>query len=491
MKQSLTRLFSRSQAFADAPYSEPAGLADARAARRAKSTLIVIAGALAIVAAVAGSYYFAMRPVTLRIAVGPSNSDDFRIVQAIAQTFARDQASVRLKLIATDGAMASATLLGEQGTDLAVVRGDNELPKNAQTVATLRKNWVVLWVPAQPRGRKPKVTKVEQLGGQRIGVIGRSPANSTLLKAILEQYNVPADRVEFVQLPTAGIGEALRTQKIDVVMAVGPLNSKITAEAIAATSRDGASPTFIPIDAADAIAQRRPVFEASEIPAGAFGGAPARPDDAVKTISFGHHIVARKSLSEATVATLTRQLFTIRQTILGEFPRSAQLEAPDTDKDAAIPVHPGAAAYVDGEEKTFLDRYSDYIWWGLMGASAFGSLGAWFASYLRRPEQQSNSTQRERLLDMITAARRADLADQLDEMQMEADAILRDTLNCYENGAIDSGALTAFSIALEQFHNAVADRKAVLAMIPAPPLPQRPPASAGAGETPGIHVVKS
>jgi hypothetical protein len=51
-------------------------------------------------------------------------------------------------------------------------------------------------------------------------------------------------------------------------------------------------------------------------------------------------------------------------------------------------------------------------------------------------------------------------------MQAEADEILRDTLHCFEDGAIEEGALTAFNIALEQFHNAVADRKALLLSMP-------------------------
>jgi hypothetical protein len=155
---------------------------------------------------------------------------------------------------------------------------------------------------------------------------------------------------------------------------------------------------------------------------------------------------------------------------LAEFPHAAKIETPDTDKDAVIPVHPGAAAYVDGEEKTFLDRYSDYIWWTLMGLSAMGSAGAWFASYLKKDERNNNSTLRERLLDMLALARRSDSVGELDEMQAEADAILRDTLICFEHGAIEEGSLTAFNIALEQFHNAVADRKALLASVPPSPV---------------------
>src|SRR5205085_3653183 len=231
-------------------------------------------------------------------------------------------------------------------------------------------------------------------------------------------------------------------------------------------TRDGGTPTFLGIDSNEAIAQNHPVYEAAEIPAGAFGGSPDRPDDEVKTISFSHHIVARRGLSEATVAALTRQLFASRQQLMTEFPLAAKIETPDTDKDAAIPVHPGAAAYVDGEEKTFLERYSDFIWFGLMGLSLLGSVGAWFASYLRKDERSGNSSVRERLLDMLAAARQSDSTEELDRMQAEADTILRDTLTGFEHGAIDQGSLTAFNIALEQFHNAVADRKALLVNLP-------------------------
>ena len=411
-----------------------------------------------------------MRPVTLRIAVGPANSDDIKVVQALTQAFTQAHSHVRLRPMQTDGATASAKALADGKADLAIIRGDLDVPKNAQAVATLRKNVAVLWVPppAKGKGKKagPKITKIAQLAGRRVGVVGRTQANVNLLKVILQQYGVDPNKVEIVQFPVNEAADAIRNQKADAYLAAGPVNSKITADAIAASTRDGGTPTFLAIDSAEAIAQNHPVYEASEIPAGAFGGSPDRPEEEVKTISFSHHIVARRGLSESTVAAFTRQLFAIRQTVMTEFPLAAKIETPDTDKDAVIPVHPGAAAFVDGEEKTFLDRYSDYIWWGLMALSAMGSAGAWFAGYLKKDERNNNSSLRERLLDMLAAARRSDSTDELDQMQAEADDILRDTLHCFEHGAIEEGALTAFNIALEQFHNAVADRKALLMSMP-------------------------
>src|ERR1700733_816965 len=450
----------------DGPYlAEQPPAPSPRSAKR-RMMFITLAAILAIVGSLAGGYYFASRPVTLRIAVGPANSDDVKVVQALTQAFNQAHSHIRLRPMQTDGPTASADLLADGKTDLAIIRGDLDVPKNAQAVATLRKNVAVLWVPPPVKGKGkkagPKITKIAQLAGHRLGVIGRTPANVNLLKVILQQYGVDPGKVEIVQFPGSEAADAIRSQKADAYIAAGPINSKITAEAIAASTHDGGTPTFLAIDSAEAIAQNHPVYEASDIPAGAFGGSPNRPDDEIKTISFSHHIVARKDLSDTTVAAFTRQLFAIRQSVMSEFPLAAKIETPDTDKDAAIPVHPGAAAFVDGEEKTFLDRYSDFIWWSLMALSATGSIGAWLAGYLKKDERSNNSGLRERLLDMIAAARRSDSPEELDGLQTEADEILRDTLNCFEQGTIAEGALTTFNIALGQFHQAVADRRTLL-----------------------------
>ena len=71
------------------------GPASPRSVKR-KMTLITLAGTLAIVGAVTCAYYFAMRPVMLRIAVGPQNSADVRVIKALSQAFSREHNYVRL-----------------------------------------------------------------------------------------------------------------------------------------------------------------------------------------------------------------------------------------------------------------------------------------------------------------------------------------------------------------------------------------------------------
>ena len=103
-------------------------------------------------------------------------------------------------------------------------------------------------------------------------------------------------------------------------------------------------------------------------------------------------------MSEITVGAFVRQLFAVRQSLAKEVPTAAKIEQPDTDKDAAVPAHPGAAAFIDGNERTFLERYSDYFWGALLVLSGLGSGGAWLRHYFKRDEREQYSEHRDDLL---------------------------------------------------------------------------------------------
>ncbi len=439
--------------------------------------------AVLVLAGAAAAAFYALKPVTLRIAVGPNGSDDLKLVQNLAQYFARERSSVRLLPVPTDGAAESIAELTANNADLAVARGDLEMPTDAQSVAILRKNVAVLWAPAAaPKGVKKApapVKSVDELVGRKIGVIGRSQANVTLLRVILTEEGVAADRVNIVQFSVQQIAEMARDMTLDAFMAVGPLDSRITGEAIAATVRSRGEPKFIPIEVSEAIAQKHPLYESEEIPGSTFATSPARPEDKIETVAVNHLIIAPKALSEITVTEFTRQLFSARQALARENPGVAKIEAPDTDKDAALPAHRGAAAFIDGTERTFLERYSDYLWGAVLLLSGVGSAGAWFRNYLRRDEKHKGARLRERALALIADARRSQSLEELERMQREVDALLRDTLECFDDGAIEEGDLSAFGLVLEQFHHAVADRRIVLTH---PTIEMAPSAAVMSGE---------
>src|SRR5260370_20263735 len=99
MKLALKRLFARSMT-GGLDLVGPPVPPSPRSAKR-KMMFVTLAGILAIVGTLAGAYYFAMRPVTLRIAVGPADSNDLRRVQKLTHAFSHN--SVRLHSPPSDG----------------------------------------------------------------------------------------------------------------------------------------------------------------------------------------------------------------------------------------------------------------------------------------------------------------------------------------------------------------------------------------------------
>jgi TRAP transporter TAXI family solute receptor len=442
-----------------------------RPPRRKGSPFLLLAAGLLFFAAIIGAAFFLLRPTTLRIAVGPSGSDDQQLIQAMARSFAREQNSVRLSVLTTPGAVESIAALGAGKADLAVARADEDMPDGTNSVAILRKNVVVLWAASGSARKGPhkdakKIKTLDDLPGHRVGVIGRTQANVKLLRVILKESGVDPDKVAVTQFSTGQVDEMLRDPNLDAFMTVGPVNSKITAEAIAATARARGEPTFLPIDVSEAIASRHPAYESEEIPGSAFTSSPARPEDKVETVSVDHLIVAPKSLSDVTVADLTRQIFAAKPSLTRELPSAAKIEKPDTDKDAALPAHPGAAAYIDGTERTFLDRYSDYLWGGVMLFSVLGSATAALRHYIKRDERKLNTQHRERMVAAIGQVRDSTTVEELDALLREADDILRETLECFDDGAIEETDLSAYGLVLSQFHHAVSDRRASLPSAP-------------------------
>jgi TRAP transporter TAXI family solute receptor len=435
--------------------------------RRHRRLLIVLALGFVVFGAAAAALFYVLQPETLRIAVGPAGSDDDQVVQAMAEAFGEESRTVKLSPITTEGAAESLALLGAGKADLAIGRGDLGMPTDAQTLAVLRKNYVVLWSPPGNRkGSKKKATgkigEIADLAGHKVAIIGRTGANLALLRTILVGSGVEPDNVTTVQFGTEEIEKLAQDATLDAYLAVGPLDSKITAAAIAATSRSRGAPTFLPVETSEAIALKHARYEAEEIPGSVFNAKPAWPEDKVDTISVNHLILARKELSEAKAAAFYRQLFAVRDTITQRVAGAAHITKPETEKEAEPSVHRGAAAVINGTERTFLDKYSDYFWFGLLFLSGIGSAAAWLRRYLNRDERDDNTSHRNRILAVVSELRNAGSEQDLLTSQREVDAIISETMKCYDDGAIEQEDLAAFGLVLELFNHAVAERRATL-----------------------------
>src|SRR5206468_1811788 len=148
---------------------------------------------------------------------------------------------------------------------------------------------------------------------------------------------------------------------------------------------------------------------------------------------------------------------------------ASHIMKPDTEKETEPSVHRGAAAVINGTERTFLDKYSDYFWFALLVLSGIGSAAAWLRRFLNRDEPDDDNSCRNRILAAVSEVRNAGSEDDLLTRQREVDAIIGETLKSYDDGVIEQEDLAAFGLVLELFHHAIAERRATLQSGPADP----------------------
>lgn len=418
--------------------------------------LLTAIGFVAALAAAIAYWELGSGTSTLRVAVGPANGEDTRILYAIAQILKREQSSVRLRVIPTEGPAQSAQALEAGQVELAVVRSDAAMPANAPTVAILHTNAALLVAPAESG-----IAHVSDLAGKTVGVLRGNATNERLLDVILAQYGVPSTLVNRKLLQPADLAEA--ASGLDAVLVFGAIPGMVIDDAVSALSqsRPGGL-VFIGVSEAEALAQRQPAYEAVRIVRGTFGGTPPRPPDNVTTLGVTFRLVAKANVDQTDITELTRQIFENRTELASMVPLAAGIAAPDTAKAARHPVHPGAAAFLDDEELTFMERYGDWIYFGVMVVGFFGSAFAAVSSRFRR-QSHEQARRLDQLLGIMRAARRCNDPGELDRLEQDADDIFAATLQIATHEEIDPNRLAAFSLALEQVRHAIGERRRLLA----------------------------
>jgi hypothetical protein len=164
--------------------------------------------------------------------------------------------------------------------------------------------------------------------------------------------------------------------------------------------------------------------------------------------------MAAQSLDDARVGELVSAILSLRVTLATELPAIQGLETPETDKDAPLAVHSGAAAFIDGEQETFFERYGDWFYLGVMALSLLGSGAAGLLGYDSSARRKRAMADLSRLVVLLGAMRTAADEPELSAMEREADAILAGVLANYARGDIDSGGIGAYRFAMDQLGRA-------------------------------------
>jgi TRAP-type uncharacterized transport system substrate-binding protein len=431
-----------------------AGMASIKLPLWLRVLLVVVA---LILAGAAGlfSYRYYTHPTTLTVAVGSIDGEAAKAMSAIASHLVSINAPVRFKVVDTGTALEAAKAFAAGKVNLAVVRGDvGDLSQGGSVVIVAR---VVALLVASPGS---SIDSIAGLKGHTVGVIGEE-ANSRLIDALSKEYALVRTKI-FKDVALADARHALQTKEISALLMVIPLSEKYLALVRGLFQQNPKlSPTLIPIDFAGAIAGADRAYESFDVPKGTLRGSPPIPDDDLTTLRTSLYLIANKKLSTDLVTTLTQTIMKVRRELLVEQPIFAQITAPSTDTDAFLPLHPGAAAFYNGTQQSFMDEYGNWIYLApmILGGLATVLATAWKFLGIGRGESEAPL---DALYALARRIRKAGSVAELAAIEEEIDNILRAQRAKAATGdetAVDAATLNVVAHRLE---NLIHDRRVAL-----------------------------
>jgi len=415
-----------------------------------------------LVLLVAGSGFLAYRwyvkPTTLTVAVGSLDGEASRLVTAIARKLTQSNAPVRFNIVETGSALEAANAFASGKVDLAVVRGDAGDLSKAQAVVVLAHAVALLVAPPGS-----PISDMAELKRVTVGVVG-GDINRKIVKELSDEYDLARANVTFRDLAPADTRKALETKEVRAILIVVPLVEKYLALIRGLFPQNAkTAPVLIPIEQAGAIAARQRAYESYDVPEGTLRGAPPVPADDLTTLRTSFYLVAQKKLDNDLVTDLTQSVLNARRDLLAELPILAQVSAPDTDADAYLPVHPGAAVFYNGSQESFLDKWGNIIFLAPMIAGALASVLAAAWKFLRAGAPQTPEQALDALYALGRRIRVSSNEAELDEIERDIDRVLQTQRLKAAAGEDEARDVTALNVAAHRLENLIHDRRLVLA----------------------------
>jgi TRAP-type uncharacterized transport system substrate-binding protein len=421
--------------------------------------LVVAALGLAMGGGLFGYRYYT-RPVTLTVAVGSIDGEASRAMSAIASRLVSTNAPVRFKVIDTGTVAEAAQAFAAGKVNLAVVRGDvGDLSQGGAVVVVAH---VVALIIAPPGS---SIDSVAALKGRTVGVIA-GETNARLVDVLSREYGLDREKT-FKDVTVADARRALQSKEVSALLVVIPLSEKYLS-LVRGFFQQGpkVSPVLVPIDSAGAIAGADRAYESFDMPKGTLRGNPPVPADDLTTLRTSLYLIANKKLSTDLVGTLAQTVMRVRRELLVEQPIFAQIAAPSTDADAYLPLHPGAAAFYNGTQQSFMDEYGNWLYLTpmILGGVATVLAAAWKFLGIRTPATGDGPL--DSLYALARRIRQVDAEAELSAIEEEIDDILKAERAKSARGdesAVDDGTL---NVAAHRLESLIHDRRSMLAKRP-------------------------
>jgi TRAP-type uncharacterized transport system substrate-binding protein len=401
---------------------------------------------------------------TLVFAVGDAKGPEAKFAARLATVLKTNSSRLRLKIAPNPDNAKALAQFDRRDAALAILRTDAKVPPRARAIAILEHDVVLV---LSPGGKKIK--SLAELKKKKIAVVGDGENSVNFVRSALEISDSPDAAQRVQQAPPNTPFDKLFASGFSAVVAIEHASKIIKDKTYEQYAKRSGGFTLNAIDAAKALARKYPAISEETVSTGMLSSSPAIPDDDVDTIGLEWLLVAQSWISTTTAAELARIVYENKSELALDDGFASKIEPAETDKDAFIVAHQGAAEYINDDTKSFMDRYSDVMYLGAAALSIIGSIFAAIYTKITRVAPAKASELAGRILDIGERVEHTTCAEHLDELQDELEAILRGAVIGLRDGTVSGDGLDTFKLGYELVRDEIALRRDHLKRHPAAP----------------------
>jgi TRAP-type uncharacterized transport system substrate-binding protein len=407
------------------------------------------------------SAWYLLAPTSLTIAVMRPDSDEAGTFAAYAQALEQQKKEFRLRVKSFSSYRETAQALERGDVDLALVRPDILYPANGLTIALMREEALMVIAPSAK-----KIDSVAGLSGKRVGVVARDDTDVAIVEAVLNYYSGLAGQIRPVRILPTEIEVSGLARSMDALAFVATPRTEDAQRVVkAATNAFGRDVSSVSLEGLEPLTIQNPAFREMTVASGDFSLSPKLPKEEIKTAGVSYRLVGSDQLDRIPIAKLVQYLFEMRPRVAREYPSVNLMKQPPSDAEmsAALPNHRGAVDYFNREQQTIMDRWGDWLWLALFAAGGLTSVIAWLRQQFVRQRQEVIDKVLDRLVAMISEARAASTAAELEALADETDGLVTHAVRHARWRTTSPRTMSALIIALDAVRAVMGDRRRELA----------------------------
>jgi TRAP-type uncharacterized transport system substrate-binding protein len=391
---------------------------------------------------------------TLTFAVGDPNSDEAHFAAKLAAVLKSNNSRLKLKIVTAGDVAKAVAQFDRREADLAVLRTDAKVPPRARAIAILEHDVVLLLSP----GTK-KIKSFEDLKKiKKIAVWADGDNSASFVRNIFGFTDSPDTASKVQVAPPGSTLDKLFASGFGAVIAVAHTSKVMQDKSYEQLAKKGGF-TLNAIESAKALARRIPGISEETLSAGTISSSPQIPDDDLDTIGLQWLLVAQSKMATSTATDLARVIYENHAELALDDGFASKIEPAETDKNAFIIAHPGAAEYINDDTKSFMDKYSDLMY---LGAGALSVIGSIFAGIYTKVTRVAPERAGELATELLTIGEKIEHAhslDEIDELGDRLEGILRGVIIGLRDGTVSGDGLETFKLGYEFVRDEIAMRR--------------------------------